>query len=71
MGSCIASGMSVRSTMTVSVTPELKAFVAGRLASGRYANASEVVRAALRLMEVHEPDLKHARKLPSDVTGAC
>jgi antitoxin ParD1/3/4 len=58
--------MSVRSTLTVSVTPELKAFVAGRLATGRYANASEVVRAALRLMERHEPDLKAARRRPAE-----
>lgn len=62
--------MSVRSTITVSITPELKAFIAGRLASGRYANASEVVRAALRLTEWHEPDLRAARKRPpSDVAA--
>jgi antitoxin ParD1/3/4 len=56
--------MTVRSTITVSLTPELKAFIADRLGSGRYANASEVVRAALRLMERHEPDLKAARRRP-------
>jgi antitoxin ParD1/3/4 len=31
--------------------PELEAFVDGRVASGRYRSASEVVRAALRLRE--------------------
>ena len=64
-------GMAIRSTMTVSVTPELKAFVAGRLASGRYANASEVIRAALRLMELNEPDLKEARRRPAHGTAGA
>ena len=58
--------MSERSTITASITPELKAFIAGRLSSGRYANASEVIRAALRLMEQHEPDLKKTRERPAD-----
>ena len=49
--------MTTRKTITVSITPELRSFVTGRLASGRYNNASEVVRAALRLLEQHEPDL--------------
>ena len=50
--------MAVRETMTVSLTPELRAFVQERLRSGRYGNASEVVRAALRLLGEHEPDLR-------------
>ena len=41
-------------TMNVSLTPELAAFVQGRVASGRYGSASEVVRAALRLLEEDE-----------------
>lgn len=40
--------------MNVSLTPELERFVAGRVASGRYQNNSEVVRAALRLLQVQE-----------------
>lgn len=50
--------MAVRETITVSISPQLRAFIRGRLASGRYGNASEVVRAALRLLEAHEPDLR-------------
>jgi antitoxin ParD1/3/4 len=37
--------------MNVSLTPELDQFVAGKVESGRYASASEVVREALRLLE--------------------
>ena len=37
--------------MNVSLTPELDQFVAGKVSSGRYTSASEVVREALRLLE--------------------
>lgn len=37
--------------MNVSLTPELDRFVAGKLSSGRYTSASEIVREALRLLE--------------------
>lgn len=40
--------------MNVSLTPELDKFVAGKVASGRYTSASEVVREALRLLEEHD-----------------
>jgi antitoxin ParD1/3/4 len=40
--------------MNVSITPQLAAFVQGRVATGRYRSASEVVRAALRLLEEAE-----------------
>ncbi len=46
--------MALRKTRNVSLTPELEAFVDGRVASGRYRSASEVVRAALRLLEEDE-----------------
>lgn len=42
-------------TRNVSLTPEIEAFIAGRIASGRFRNASEVVRAALHLPERTEP----------------
>ena len=40
--------------MNISLTPELDKFVAGKVESGRYNSASEVVREALRLLEEHD-----------------
>lgn len=40
--------------MNVSLTQELDKFVAGKVKSGRYNSASEVVREALRLLEEHD-----------------
>jgi antitoxin ParD1/3/4 len=40
--------------MNVSLTPELDKFVSGKVESGRYGSASEVVREALRLLEEHD-----------------
>ena len=37
--------------MNVSLTPELEKIVAERVASGRYASASEVIQEALRLLD--------------------
>ncbi len=47
--------MPTRKTMNVSMTPELERSVSDRVASGRYRTASEVVRAALRLLDKEEP----------------
>jgi antitoxin ParD1/3/4 len=38
----------------VSLTPELEGFAERCVASGRYGNVSEVMRAALRLLQEHE-----------------
>ncbi len=43
-----------RTSLNVSLTPELEQFIADRVASGRYQTASEVVRAGLRLLEQSE-----------------
>jgi len=43
-------------TRNVNLTPELDRFVSVQLDSGRYANASEVMRAALRLLERDEEE---------------
>src|SRR5580692_11071314 len=45
-----------RTTVNVSLTPELDAFLQSRVKSGRYQTTSEVVREALRLLERQERD---------------
>ena len=45
---------TTRTTVNVSITPELDAFLQSRVNSGRYQTTSEVVREALRLLERHE-----------------
>jgi putative addiction module CopG family antidote len=55
-----------RMSLNVSLTPELARFIVARVASGRYQTASEVVRAALRLLEQSDsrqdqPSLRKAR----------
>ena len=46
--------MIVRKTRNVSLTPELETFIDNTVASGRFRSASEVVRAALRLLQDQE-----------------
>jgi antitoxin ParD1/3/4 len=48
--------------MNVSLTPQLEAMIRQRVESGRYNNASEVVREALRLLEEQER-VQHLRSL--------
>jgi antitoxin ParD1/3/4 len=49
-----------RTTVNVSLTPELDAFLQSRVQSGRYQTASEVVREALRLLERQEREREEA-----------
>ncbi len=49
-----------RTTVNISITPELDAFLQSRVKSGRYQTTSEVVRDALRLLERHEQDREQA-----------
>ena len=65
--------MVARSTLNVSLTPELEEFVRERVDKGRYQTASEVVREGLRLLELRERDrdaahaaLKAKLKLAAD-----
>ncbi len=53
-------------TRNISLTPGNDAFIAERVASGRFANASEVVRAALRLLADEERRLD---PLPGQTPG--
>jgi antitoxin ParD1/3/4 len=49
-----------RTTVNVSITPELDAFLQSRVKSGRYQTTSEVAREALRLLERHEQERDEA-----------
>lgn len=48
--------------MNVHLTPELERMVQGKVQSGRYNSASEVVREALRLMEERDRQKAELRK---------
>ena len=48
-------------TMNISLPSELKRFIEGRVRSGLYGNASDVVRAGLRLLEEEETRLAAVR----------
>lgn len=43
-------------TRNINLTPEMDRFVADRVKSGQYANASEVLRAGLRALEQDEQE---------------
>jgi antitoxin ParD1/3/4 len=51
-----------RTTVNISLTPELDAFLQSRVKSGRYQTTSEVVREALRLLERQELEREEAFK---------
>jgi antitoxin ParD1/3/4 len=46
--------MSSSSQLTITLTPELEAFIQERVASGRFATAGEAVREGLQLLEERE-----------------
>ena len=56
--------MLTKIVRSVSLTPELTALIDAKLASGQYASASEVVRAALRLMYAQDRGDAKARPKP-------
>jgi antitoxin ParD1/3/4 len=57
--------MPSKSTLNVSLTPELTAFIADKIKTGHYRSASEVVRAALRLLD--EQDRGGPRRIDARV----
>ena len=62
--------MRTRKTRNVSLTPELEALVDSKVASGRYRSASEVVRAALRLLDERERRMERKLQTSRDHLGA-
>ncbi|HWC00702.1 MAG TPA: type II toxin-antitoxin system ParD family antitoxin [Bryobacteraceae bacterium] len=46
--------MPIRTSLNVSLTPELEQFIQSRVDSGLYQTASEVIREGLRLLEERE-----------------
>ncbi|MFC6744482.1 type II toxin-antitoxin system ParD family antitoxin [Methylobacterium persicinum] len=56
--------MSTTPTRNFSLTAELDGFIRELVASGRYSNASEAVRAGLRLLIEHEQMMKRRRCRP-------
>jgi antitoxin ParD1/3/4 len=51
---------------TISLTARDDAFIAGQVESGEYGNASEVVRAGLRLLELEQLKLEALRQAVND-----
>ncbi len=54
--------MSARTTFNASLTPGLHAFSTGRLGLGRHGNVSEVLRAALSLLDERGLEFDEHRK---------
>ncbi len=63
--------MPPRASLNVSLSPELAAYIAAQVASGRYQGASEVVRAGLRLLQRENalPDVRLSRPSEADGVG--
>jgi antitoxin ParD1/3/4 len=62
--------MRARKTRNVSLTPELEALIDSKVASGHYRSASEVVRAALRLLDERERRMERKLQTSRDHLGA-
>ena len=58
-----SSGMANRTTVNISLTPKLDAFLQSRVKSGRYQTTSEVVREAIRLLQRQEKEQEGFQRL--------
>lgn len=59
---------SQRTTLNVSLTPELNEFITSLVQSGEYKSASEVVREGLRLLQRRVPSLTTSNE-KQQITG--
>jgi antitoxin ParD1/3/4 len=60
--------MRTRKTRNVALTPELQALVESKVGSGRYRSASEVVRAALRLLDERARHIEQMRGTATEMS---
>lgn len=56
----------MKSNTSITLGSHFRTFVAGQIDSGRYASASDVVRAGLRLLEEHESKFQALRQAIKD-----
>jgi antitoxin ParD1/3/4 len=63
--------MTIRKTRNVSLTPELESLIDSKVASGRYRSASEVVRAALRLLDERERQVEQPLRRSAAERASC
>ncbi len=56
--------MSSTPTRNIALTRELEGYIKAQVASGHYANASEVVRAGLRLLIERDHKVSRSRTVP-------
>jgi antitoxin ParD1/3/4 len=63
--------MTIRKTRNVSLTPELESLIDSKVASGRYRSASEVVRAALRLLDERERQVEQPLRRGAAELAPC
>ncbi len=63
--------MTIRKTRNVSLTPELESLIDSKVASGRYRSASEVVRAALRLLDERERQVEQPLRRRALERASC
>lgn len=56
--------MSITPTRNIALTHELESYIRAQVASGHYANASEVVRAGLRLLMERDHKVPRSRRSP-------
>jgi putative addiction module CopG family antidote len=59
---CHGPSMSTTPTRNIALTRELEGYIKAQVASGHYANASEVVRAGLRLLIERDHKALRSRK---------